>query len=89
MAHRLSTVQHCDSITVLNHGSVAEQGTHQQLLAKGGLYADMCGPRTGCRGARFRDWDLEGGKRLCPALQALPNHEADIRWLKTVGSVYI
>lgn len=41
IAHRLSTVQHADQIIVLEGGSVAEQGTHDSLLAKDGLYARM------------------------------------------------
>lgn len=41
IAHRLSTVVDADNIVVLNQGSVAEQGTHAQLLEKGGLYAHM------------------------------------------------
>jgi ATP-binding cassette subfamily B multidrug efflux pump len=38
VAHRLSTIQRADQIIVLHHGEIREQGTHQQLLAKRGLY---------------------------------------------------
>lgn len=41
IAHRLSTVVHADRILVLHHGRLAEQGTHQQLLERGGLYARL------------------------------------------------
>ena len=41
IAHRLSTVVGADEIIVLDQGVVAERGTHQALLAKGGLYASM------------------------------------------------
>ncbi|MDZ7778356.1 MAG: ABC transporter ATP-binding protein [Gemmatimonadota bacterium] len=41
IAHRLSTVQHADRIVVLHHGKLREQGTHQELLAAGGLYAQL------------------------------------------------
>mmetsp|Transcript_15814 Transcript_15814/g.43741 ORF Transcript_15814/g.43741 Transcript_15814/m.43741 type:complete len:826 (-) Transcript_15814:1112-3589(-) len=41
IAHRLGTIRNADNIIVLNHGVVAEEGTHDELLEKGGLYADM------------------------------------------------
>jgi ATP-binding cassette subfamily B protein len=41
IAHRLSTVVHADNILVLDQGEIVEQGTHLELLAKGGLYASL------------------------------------------------
>ena len=41
IAHRLSTIANADRILVLDHGQLAESGTHTQLLARGGLYAEM------------------------------------------------
>jgi len=41
IAHRLSTVTHADLIVVIDHGQVAEVGAHEQLMARGGMYADM------------------------------------------------
>ena len=41
IAHRLSTIKNADLILVLKDGDIIEQGTHQQLLAKGGFYADL------------------------------------------------
>lgn len=41
VAHRLSTIQDADNIIVMNHGDIMETGTHNQLLAKDGFYADL------------------------------------------------
>ena len=41
VAHRLSTVRHCDRIMVVDGGQIAEQGTYEELIAKNGLFADL------------------------------------------------
>ena len=41
IAHRLSTIKNADLILVMQGGDVIESGTHDQLMAKGGFYADL------------------------------------------------
>ena len=41
IAHRLSTVRHCDRILVVDGGRIAEEGTYDELIAKGGLFAEL------------------------------------------------
>jgi subfamily B ATP-binding cassette protein MsbA len=42
IAHRLSTIRHADTIFLLHDGVIAERGTHEELLAAAGLYAELC-----------------------------------------------
>jgi ABC-type multidrug transport system fused ATPase/permease subunit len=41
VSHRVSTVRHADKIIVLQNGSIAEEGTHQALIDKKGIYFDL------------------------------------------------
>jgi ABC-type bacteriocin/lantibiotic exporter with double-glycine peptidase domain len=41
VAHRLSTVKHCDRIMVIDHGTIAEEGTYEELIAKNGIFAEL------------------------------------------------
>jgi ATP-binding cassette subfamily B protein len=52
IAHRLSTIRHADKIIVLEHGSLYEAGTHESLIAAGGIYEKL--------------WKVQTGERMSP-----------------------
>lgn len=54
IAHRLSTIRRADKILVLDKQTIAEQGTHQELLKKNGLYSSLHRLQTG----KLKEWDL-------------------------------
>jgi len=71
IAHRLSTVRRADNIVVLDQGAVVEQGTHDELLARGGLYAQLVSAQlagqAGARNGRADDRAEQTGKLAADA----------------------
>jgi ATP-binding cassette, subfamily B, multidrug efflux pump len=59
VSHRVSTLRHSDRIIVMDEGQIAEMGTHQQLIQKGGIYADL--ERVQTEGGRFSQGPGESG----------------------------
>jgi len=47
IAHRLSTIAHLDRLVVIDRGRIVEEGTHEELLARGGIYADLWARQSG------------------------------------------
>ena len=62
IAHRLSTIRHADKIVVLDSGRIIESGAHDELMARGGRYAQMVETQS-----LARSWQLSGQPELQPA----------------------
>jgi ATP-binding cassette subfamily B protein len=73
IAHRLSTIVGADEILVLDEGTIVERGSHQQLLAQGGLYASMWNRQREAAAAREKlalvDDEVVAPNRNPPALE--------------------
>ena len=69
IAHRLSTVRQADRLLVVDEGRIVEQGTHGELLAAGGLYADLY--RT--------QFALQANASGAPGANGAPGPEAPLR----------
>ena len=61
IAHRLATIKNCDQILVLDKGEIVEQGTHEDLLAKGGRYKRL--------------WDMQQGNYIIRDDEKMPLSE--------------
>ena len=63
IAHRLSTIASMDRLIVLDQGQIVEQGTHQELVNKGGIYAELWAHQSGGFIGSGNDRDNDGGHR--------------------------
>jgi ATP-binding cassette subfamily B protein len=64
IAHHLGTIRHADVIFVVNDSELVEQGTHEELLAKGGVYADMYKTQTSVVAEKIEDQTVTTSKSV-------------------------
>jgi ABC-type multidrug transport system fused ATPase/permease subunit len=67
ITHRLNTIRDADQIIVLHEGIVAEQGTHDELLALDGIYADLYRARITPAGSGVSGHTPPTAEAVCPA----------------------
>jgi ATP-binding cassette subfamily C protein CydCD len=92
LAHRLSSVIGADRILVLDHGRVAESGTHAALMAQGGIYRRLMGSQAEERGAgtlpdRIEQTAAETAGETLRAPEDLNAEAGRIGWRETFGSL--
>ena len=76
IAHRLSTVRNADTIVVLHKGQVRETGTHEELLARDGLYRKLFELQFGAEIARSAPPRAAGEPRVAEESKAAPAEES-------------
>jgi len=71
VAHRLSTVKNADTIVVLDKGTVVEQGTHDDLLQKGGVYSKLVQRQLAKERNKIENPDMEGANQASDEIDSL------------------